>query len=68
MRETSHLQIITFGLQHTAGPYRCANKRLMHRSKQQLYSITSSARSTSELGIITPIMRAVLRLVTSPSS
>ena len=27
MCETSHLQIITFGLQHTAGPYRCANYR-----------------------------------------
>ena len=27
MRETSHLQIITSSLQHTAGPYRSAMKR-----------------------------------------
>ena len=40
-RKTNHLQIITFGLQRTAGPYKGANKRLMHRSKRQLYSITS---------------------------
>jgi len=30
MRKTNHLQIIIFGLQRAAGPYRCANKRLMH--------------------------------------
>ena len=26
-RKTNHLQIFTFGLQRTAGPYKCANKR-----------------------------------------
>ena len=31
-RKTNHLQIITFGLQRTAGPYKSATKRLMHRS------------------------------------
>jgi hypothetical protein len=32
MRETSHLQIVTSSLQHTVGPYRCANSGLMQRS------------------------------------
>jgi len=27
MRKTNHLQIITFGLQRAAGPYRWANRR-----------------------------------------
>ena len=31
-RKTNHLQIITFGLQRAAGPYRSARKRLMQRS------------------------------------
>jgi hypothetical protein len=31
-RKTNHLQIITFGLQRTAGPYKRARKRLMHRT------------------------------------
>jgi hypothetical protein len=31
-----------------------ANNRLMQRSKQQFYSITSSARSSSDVGIVTP--------------
>ena len=26
-RKTNHLQIFTFGLQRTAGPYKCANRR-----------------------------------------
>ena len=34
-RKTNHLQIITFGLQRTAGPYKGAMKRLMHRSKER---------------------------------
>ena len=34
MRKTNHLQIIIFGLQRAAGPYRCANSRLMRRSNQ----------------------------------
>jgi hypothetical protein len=29
-RKTNHLQIITFGLQRTAGPYKCARNR--HRN------------------------------------
>jgi hypothetical protein len=28
-RKTNHLQIITFGLQRTAGPYKCANSGLI---------------------------------------
>src|SRR5262245_30941326 len=32
-RKTNNLQIITSGLQRTAGPYRCANFELMHRTK-----------------------------------
>jgi hypothetical protein len=30
-RKTNHLQIITFGLQRTAGPYKSAITGLMHR-------------------------------------
>jgi len=32
-RKTNHLQIITFGLQRTAGPYKGATNGLMHRNK-----------------------------------
>jgi hypothetical protein len=46
-RKTNHLQIITFGLQRAAGPYRSANRRHMQRSKLHFYSITSSARQGS---------------------
>jgi hypothetical protein len=35
-RKTNQLQIITFGLQRAAGPYSCANSRLMHCSKMKL--------------------------------
>ena len=42
-----------------------ANNRHMQRSKQQPYSITSSARSRIEVGIVTPIAFAVLRFTTS---
>ena len=33
---------------------RCANKRLMYRSKQHLYSIISPARATNAAGISRP--------------
>jgi hypothetical protein len=36
----------------------------MHRSKQHLYSITSSARASSVGGILMPSTFAVLRLTT----
>jgi hypothetical protein len=64
-RKTNHLQIITFGLQRTAGPYKGANKRLMHRNKLQSYSITSSARPSIIGGTVRPNALAVLRLTTS---
>ena len=41
---------------HTSG--------LMHRSKQHLYSITSSARTSKGSGIVRPSAFAVLRLMT----
>jgi hypothetical protein len=37
----------------------------MHRSKQRLYSITSSARASSTGGISRPSVFAVLRLITN---
>jgi hypothetical protein len=46
------------------GPFR-ANKRLMHRSKGGCYSITSSARASTDGGIVRPSAFAVLRLITS---
>ena len=64
-RKTNNLQIITSGLQRTAGPYRCANRVLTHRSKQHGYSITSSARASSEGGTSRPSALAVLRLMDS---
>ena len=48
-RKTNHLQIITFGLQRTAGPYthgrsiHGARTGLMHRSKQHLYCRTDAS-------------------------
>ena len=45
MRKTNHLQIITFGLQRTAGPYKSAKSR--HRLA---YPITSSASAGVRLG------------------
>jgi hypothetical protein len=43
-RKTNHLQIFTFGLQRTAGPYKSASFGLMHRTKTGQCSITASAR------------------------
>jgi hypothetical protein len=34
-RKTNHLQIFTFGLQRTAGPYKGASTGLVHRSKRR---------------------------------
>ena len=42
----------------------CANSKLLHRSKQHLYSITSVARTTIESGSVNPIAFAVFRLRT----
>ena len=42
-----------------------ANFRLMHRSKLHPYSITSSARPTSERGRVMPKVLAGLRLINS---
>jgi hypothetical protein len=42
-----------------------ANCELVHRSKQNLYSITSVARNRVAVGIVTPIIFAVLRLSTT---
>jgi hypothetical protein len=44
---------------------RCANSGLLHRSKQQCYSITSSARASSVGGTVKPNAFAVLRLMTN---
>src|SRR5450759_2069024 len=44
---------------------RSAKNGLMHRSKQRLSSITSSARASSVGGILIPSALAVLRLMTS---
>jgi hypothetical protein len=41
------------------------NRRLMHRSKQYLYSITSSATEISPAGITSPRALAVFILITS---
>ena len=53
------LQIITFGLQRAAGPYRRASNGSL------LYSITSSAVASSVAGTVRPSAFAVLRLMTS---
>jgi hypothetical protein len=37
----------------------CANSGLMHRSKQHLYSITSSARASTVSGTVRPSALAV---------
>jgi hypothetical protein len=42
-RKTNLLQIITFGLQRAAGPYRRATLRLMHRSITGELSAENSA-------------------------
>jgi hypothetical protein len=42
-----------------------ANKRLMHRSNDQPYSITSSTRPSSGNGMVRPSAFAVLRFITS---
>ena len=46
-------------------PVHSIKNRTMHRSKQQLYSITSSARARSVGGTVRPSAFAVLRLMTS---
>jgi hypothetical protein len=42
-----------------------AKPGLMHRSKQHIYSITSSAVATSDGGTVRPSAFAVLKLITS---
>src|SRR5450759_3051023 len=42
-----------------------AKSGLMHRSKQHLYSITSSAATSNAVGTVRPIAFAALRLMTS---
>src|SRR6266404_5449277 len=54
------------GLKSDIGPCPgCANMRLMHRSKQHFYSITSSACASSVGGTVRPSVFAVLRFMTS---
>jgi hypothetical protein len=48
-RKTNHLQIITFGLQRTAGPYKGANRR----HALGYYSISSSPRFLSPSNVFT---------------
>ena len=62
-RKTNRLQIIKSSLQRTAGPYKGAITGLMRRSKQPLYSMTSSARARTFGGISRPSVFAVLRLM-----
>ena len=51
MSKTNYLQIAISDLQHTAGPYRSANRDHSHRSKIALDSITSEAAApTSVIG------------------
>ena len=59
-RKTNHLQIITFGLQRTAGPYKRAKT-----GSDKPYSITSSARARRDAGTSRPSDFVVLRLMTS---
>jgi hypothetical protein len=65
-RKTNFLQIIIFGLQRAAGPYRWANEKGPMRdirfSLDDLvgYSITLSARTNNASGTVTPIALAVL--------
>ena len=44
-RKTNHLQIFTFGLQRTAGPYKSATSR-----HGQPYSTTASAVANNDVG------------------
>jgi hypothetical protein len=50
--------------QTTVGCPLCAKSGLMHRSKKCPYSITSSARASSEGGTVRPRALAVVRLMT----
>src|SRR5215469_13141959 len=65
-RKTNNLQIITSGLQRTAGPYRCATNGLVHCNKRSVlvgYSMTPSATASSLRDTVRPSARAVLRLM-----
>ena len=58
-RKTYHLQIITFRLQRAAGPYsraKTGREQLQHHAVcgRQSYSITSSARNKSDVGMDIP--------------
>ncbi len=63
--KTYHLRIITFGLQRAAGPYSRATSGLMRCSKQDRYSMTSSAMASSDGGTLSPSILAVSALMTS---
>src|SRR5262249_16329804 len=66
-RETYHLQIITFRLQRAAGPYSRATSGLMRCSKQDRYSMTSSAMASSHAATFSPTILAAWALMTSSS-
>src|SRR5262249_61765494 len=63
-RKTYPLQIITFRLQRAAGPYSRATSGLMRCSKQDRYSMTSSAMASSDGGTLSPSILAVSALMT----
>src|SRR5258705_11789928 len=64
-RKTNPLQIVKSSLQRTAGPYKSANNRLVHRNKQRRYSITGSARARIDGGIAMLSALAVFALMPS---
>ena len=49
--------------QRTCVQQLCATTGLVHRTKQHLYSITSSARSRNDSGIVNPSALAAVRLM-----
>src|SRR6476646_5744484 len=61
-RKTYHLQIVTFGLQRAAGPYRCATNGREQTQQGSPYSSTSSAATSKPGGTVRPSAFAVLRL------
>ena len=64
-RKTHNLQIITFGLQRAAGPYRRARLGQSALQQKEAYSITSSALARSAAGTLRRSAFAVTSLSTS---
>jgi hypothetical protein len=55
MSKTNYLQIVTSGLQRTAGPYRSANRRGLIEAKTAYCALTTTVSASMTMATLTPL-------------